>query len=415
MLHKQILCPFCFHRSGLTQILRRAIGGRVERDQRIAEVYGIPAPELGRVLTGAPAGVLSVPICPNCHIELPHSIATGQLGGDIIAVVGVRGAGKSNFFGVLLKELEMRYTLEVGMTLHDLLTFSVREGRSVGSRQVYRERYGNRLYNETHGATAIDPNRSAQQDVDLRFPLLYRLNTQRPWLPGLPPPFTTRSAVDLALVDCAGEDLADPVNLNLFCSFLLAARGIVFLIDVGQLPGVRDLMPAPLRARLPQIEVEPLDVISRCIELFASRGNVGVRQQIPVPVAFTLSKCDLLRHLGGAVDAKSPLFHDSRHPGGYNVADGQQADAEVRNLMRQWGAEHIVRLVEEKFTTRQFFGISALGELPDEQLHVRNLRPTRIADPLLWLMYQTGQIPAARQRDMQQRAAIRVCATGGSK
>ena len=40
-------------------------------------------------------------------------MASGELDGEIVAIVGARGAGKSNYFGVLIDALERRYAIWV--------------------------------------------------------------------------------------------------------------------------------------------------------------------------------------------------------------------------------------------------------------------------------------------------------------
>ena len=68
----------------------------------------------------------------------------------------------------------LAYADEVGFTIYDQETFSVREMRQISSKRLYRERYGTRLFGSAR-RMAIDQNRSAAQDRDLRIPLIYRL------------------------------------------------------------------------------------------------------------------------------------------------------------------------------------------------------------------------------------------------
>ncbi|HID77786.1 MAG TPA: hypothetical protein EYP56_17540, partial [Planctomycetaceae bacterium] len=85
-------------------------------------------------------------VCPSCHMFLPHKTANGELASEIVALVGARNAGKSNYFGVLLNSLEARYAGEVGFSFFAQETFSVREMKPISSRTLYQARYGARLF-----------------------------------------------------------------------------------------------------------------------------------------------------------------------------------------------------------------------------------------------------------------------------
>ena len=77
-------------------------------------------------------------VCPNCHLPLPRKTANGEISSEVIAIIGARGSGKSNFFGVLLDALKRRYSHEVGFLIFDEETWSVREHKAIASEKLYR-------------------------------------------------------------------------------------------------------------------------------------------------------------------------------------------------------------------------------------------------------------------------------------
>lgn len=397
---RSITCPYCFARFPYTDAPYRLCtpGAPVEADEvlgRFLEDH-VP-PVLGRVLPrrhrSSQAEMIDLKkICPDCHMILPYAAANGQSAGEIIAVVGMRSSGKSNFNGVLLNALEHRYGAEVGFAIYDLETFSIRERRTVSSKRLYRERYGNRLFH-AHPPMAIDQTQSAETDRDLRMPLIYRLQFPGSRFDSLRGPFAPARSTDLVLFDAAGEDLADGAKFERFCRFVTRSSGVIFLIDPFQFPKARALLSPELRRRLPPVDVDPTEVFSQIIKGFHTQAGVSVNRKINIPTAIAFSKCDLL---AGSVHPSSSLLHDVRHAGGFDVRDHAQVASEVKACLGEWGGKNLIDLAAATFSTHGFFAVSALGQLPDEQLKMKSVSPLRVGDPLLWLLWQRGYIRAAK-------------------
>jgi hypothetical protein len=328
-------------------------------------------------------------ICPNCHLQLPTMLANGELTGEVFAIIGPRGAGKSNFFGVLLHMLERHYSTQVGFTLFDQDTFSVQEKRPMPSRILYKQRYGDRLY-KPGDPRAVDQTDRAAGNQELRIPLIYRLQFPKRPLHYLTRPLARVSALDLAIFDTAGEDLGDHHVMSQYYRCLLQASGIIFLIDPFQYPGIRAQLTPDLRARLPPLETGATDIVGEVRKLFESHGRVRAGQKISVPVAFALSRSDMLRPF---VYKGAYLLRDSQHQGGFDVEGCRRLSQEVVAYLEKWGCAELIAKVDALFSNVSFFALSALGEMPDQQLRLRTVAPLRIADPLLWLLYQRGYIP----------------------
>jgi hypothetical protein len=401
-------CPYCFEAFHLAQAPRRSLSASpLAPDPAVARFLGTQTAELGKVIEppGGPwwrrllSRVLvrthyeddTRLICPSCHMFLPHMIAAGELDSEGIAIIGARDSGKSNFFGVLLHDLEHRFSGEVGFTMFAQDTFSKREMRPVSSTRLYRERYGARLF-DAREPRAIDQTLSAAAAVsDVRIPLIYRLQFPKRIWHYVTRPLDQVCALDLAIFDTAGEDMNDEQTVAHLYRFILRAAGIIFLIDPFQYPEVRSRLPSAVQQQLKPIETQPSDIIALVRNLFEGRGLVRAAQKLPVPVAVTLSKCDLLQ---GLVYPGSALLRDSDHKGGFDRDSCGQVSQEATEYLKLWGLGRLLDQVAGLASNYSFFAVSALGSLPDKNLRIRSVSPRRVADPLLWLLWQRGYLPA---------------------
>jgi hypothetical protein len=371
--------------------------GPFEPDVVFGAQFGIPAPTLGAVeeRSGRLPNNELYPVCPTCHMVLPVQLAHGCLPGDIISVVGARNAGKSNFNGVLVHEMEQRFSVETGFEYFQQTTFSTSRMNFVDSHELYWQRYGASLYGAS-GPIAVPQTPRMSIGSDLRFPLIYRIGKRR--RRSLLPFTCVNRSADLVLYDRAGEDLVDAAAKAQFCDYLGASSAIVLLIDITQLEGVRDHLSTQIRAGLPPMDRTAITtLLGTIIETYERQFQLRPGQKIHTPLAITFSKCDLLRHVGEGIDPSSPLLRDSRHHQGYDNEDGRQLSDELKQRLDVWGARNLVHLASARFSNLRFFAVSALGESPGDRQRLRHLAPTRVADPMLWLLHLKGVLPRAHQ------------------
>jgi len=400
----KVICPFCFERFHPCDAPSRStsLNGPTEPDIGIGKFLGVTPPEMPpieqvpvknfagrffrRMWISHNPNSGHKKVCPRCHMFLPHKMACGELKSEILAIVGARNAGKSNFFGVLINALEGRYAREVGFSMFAQDTFSVHKMQPVSSRELYQMRYGSRLFSSQ--PTALNSTPSATTNSDIKIPLIFRMQFSRgPWQ-WLTRPFARLKALDLVIFDAAGEDLQDTVMRQQFARYIAAASGIVFLIDPFAFPGIAELLPPSLRSRLPQ-HGDVREVIHGVINLIEQHNKLRADQKIPIPVAVAFTKTDMLE---GIIDSHSPILRERRHLGGFDVGDCQECSEEVERYLCAWGCRDLSNLVSTRFEHNQFFAISALGQLPGEDLKLPTISPRSIADPLLWLLWKRGYI-----------------------
>ena len=404
--HLKRQCPFCFHRFYLGDAPSRStlpINDNAVPDKAVADFLNLdPGPNMHPV-EPLPAATFAgrwlrrmwisrdtasdrKKICPRCHLYLPHKLACGELNSEILAIVGARSAGKSNFFGVLINALERRYAGEVGFSMFAQETYSIKKMERVSSRELFEMRYGSRLFGQQ--PTAINATMEASQNSDIRIPLIYRM--QFPLLPEqqVAGQFSHFKALDLVFFDASGEDLQEMVTRQQFARYIAAASGIIFLMDPFAFPGIANLLPPSVRSRLPQ-QGDAREVIQGAINVLEQCNGLRADQTIPAPVAVAFTKTDMLE---GIVSPQSPMLRDSRHAGGFNEADCLECSKDVEYHLRKWGCSDFSHLVRSRFKDSQFFAISALGHMPGQNLALRTVSPRRVADPLLWLLWKRGFI-----------------------
>lgn len=410
-----VTCPFCFRQFHLSEAPSRVISrsGATEPDQEVADFLGIPAPGMDPVeeppsdfwsrlwrrfyvpVNREIGSVIKRRICPHCHMALPTATANGQLASQIIAIVGSRASGKSNYFGVLLEMLESRYADEVGFAMWGQETFSAREMARVSSNALFQQRYG-QLFNQSQ-RRAIDQTQGGQANADVRIPLIYRLSfPKNSWWDYLNP-FSELRAVDLVIFDAAGEDGEDLTAREQFWRYALRAAGIIFLVDPFGYATIRGRLAKDLQERLEreqsQLRAKPAHAIDSVLDSYTSFGLLGIGQKLDTPAAFVLTKSDMLE---GVLPDDSLVFKDPRHDRGFNETECRQVSEEIREFLRTHQCLDLISKADNAFSNTSFFGISALGALPEEDLGIRELRPSRVADPLFWILQQLGHIRPMR-------------------
>lgn len=398
----KVLCPFCFREFRLGQApIRNLSSDKAPENDKIVKEFLNKTEEAPMAPVEAPPGYFAKAlhlfwypslkgndnhrrrICPHCHMELPVQLANNKLKSRVIAVTGYRNSGKSNFFGVLINALRNRYSEEVGLSLTTELTFSTTTLKSIYSDQLYNERYGDNLFGNS--PRAVRPTLSETDNVEIRIPLIYRLNLTRfSFMQRLLHPLATHRPIDLVLFDAAGEDLRSPEIQALHARYLSNAAGIIALVDPLSYQAFRnDINLNPNAAQYEQ----PVDAISILRDTIEKHTNLSANRKIKTPLAVTISKFDLLRNAPGLDPC---VFEDHVHTDGFDHRAAKKTSDAIRSYITQKGLNSITSVAEGNFSTCQYFGMSALGRSPREDTTLTAIDPINIADPLLWILNQIG-------------------------
>jgi hypothetical protein len=69
----------------------------------------------------------------------------------------------------------------------------------------------------------------------------------------------------------------------------------------------------------------------------------------------------------------------------------QSVSTDIANYMADWINPNFCNIIETGFAAYEYFGVSSLGEQPQND-HLSRVSPLRVEDPFLWLLYKLGLI-----------------------
>jgi hypothetical protein len=314
-------------------------------------------------------------ICPSCHSELPHTV--GEYSDLIFSVIGAKESGKSHYIAVLLKMLKN----EIGAKFHcNLLALND------DTIDRYREDFFNPVFRR---GEVIQATRSARADFSIRIPLIYTLSFMRK---GLFKKDRIRDVVTMVFFDTAGEDLDDKSVILTENKSIFNSSGIIFLLDPLQLPRIRAKLKGGVA--LPGENTEAEDLLERTAGLIREAKGLKSNQKIDIPIAVAFSKIDAL---DGVLDQASCLRFPSRHNGVFDVDEFEDVNSEMEARVIEWSGEAITNQLRANFNNYAFFGLTALGCNPHGSDKIAKLRPRRVEDPILWLLWKHGLVNAKKK------------------
>ena len=318
-------------------------------------------------------------ICPKCETTLPARYSETQ--SRFIVLVGPTGSGKSTYISVLANELKN----DVGEGLD--VSFVAADD---DTNRRYEERIS-RLYKEH---SMVPGTQSARHETKDARPFTFLFSRTRRG------PVATmirrrRSDTSLVFLDSAGEDVNSAEQEARYLSkYFEHAAGIIFFVDPLQVQGARaDLINVPPAVPGKPVSAERLLINTTNLLHRARQDKGGVASAIPIAVV--VSKID---ELGSARLDKSVLGRRPAMADGIDLADRLDVHEFVRAMLTEWNVR-LDQYLDQNYKAFNFFGLSALGAPPlNRAVDSGGVRPHRVVDPLLWLLYQFKLIPVARRR-----------------
>lgn len=394
---RKLLCSYCFRHFGPEDIHWRCNSNKctstgLQPDVQYTEYqrefnphaappplmpHWFPSPppksKLQRILPGRKLGVCdqcsresSQRLCPHCHNELPFTVDTTE--SHIIAVLGAKAVGKTNYIAVLINELR-KLGAEFEFTLLDLNDYTT----STYKNDFYQPLFRNKK--------VID---MTQKEAGGR-PLMYRLKFL-----GKGELFNRNRCLTLVFFDTAGENLDSDSRIGLRNRYLTHASGLLLLVDPLQIEGVRDRLEGT-GCPLPSEFTEPTEILQRIVRVFHSERPMGGTKKIDVPVAVAFTKSDVLRDYK-LLPPGNAIYNQPRHQGVFREDTRQQISDELNALFVNWKTTELEQLMQGEFKEHSYFGLSSLGEAPDPSGQLFAISPFRVEDPLLWLLSRLGYL-----------------------
>lgn len=401
-IKKDYICPFCFTKNDLYQVEFRCSNDPrrcpPEADSIYSDFRGLNTPKaMPKVIKIPPPtnkkeklralkmpreavcphckGKTSLRICPACHSELPYTI--GDYKDLIFAVIGGKESGKSHYISILINKIMNEIGEGFDSNLQPLDDETIKRYREDFYNPIFRKR-------ETIMAT-----HSGRADISVKIPLIYTLSFMGKGI------FNQKKIRDVATIvffDTAGEDLNAEETMVTENKYIYNSSGIILLLDPLQLPDVRSQLPSD--TPLPSENSEVEDIISRTAKLIRKAKNIKQDQLIDIPVALAFSKIDAIDPL---LDPSSSLKYPCKHINSFDIGDFEAVNGEMESLIREWRGGVLVQQMRHNFKNHAFFGLTALGCNPHGTQKIPKLRPHRVEDPFLWLLWRYKLIPAANQ------------------
>ena len=320
-------------------------------------------------------------LCPRCHLPISLASATGQIPTAALAIIGEKGAGKSTYLGMLIRQLlDGDHASIAGFSVTPQDSFDVNRMQRVSSRDLWQCRYADVMFEQRR---LLEGTPSAAVNPIYRTPLILRLRQLFGW----------HRQLELCLYDTAGEDLSDDRLADRYYPFLPKMQGVLLLIDPLRLPQQRDKLTPHERQALGLSQASA--ILERLQRLMERYGRYPVGKPIHLPMAIVLTKSDRLR------DDPPParFLEPSRHVGGIDLADLQVVSQEVQDRLRRYGGANMLAQLQ-RFSTVGYFAVSSLGKQPSPEAggygSFLDYTPLRVVDPLFWLLHRLGFLPASR-------------------
>jgi hypothetical protein len=388
---KYSICPFCFEKINLYEVNFRCTSPpercSPENDTVLAKFLGVNAKIENKVVKKSPPTSLietikswvQIPreatchncsektttrLCPNCHSELPYTM--GEYKDLIFSVIGAKEAGKSHYISVLIEKIRNEVGAHFDCSLQPLNDETIKR---------YREEFYNPVFTKRE---TIKTTLSARTNASVRKPLIYTLSFRRKGF------FNRKiqNVVTIVFFDTAGEDLEAEDTVRTENKYIFNSSGIILLLDPLQIAKVRAELPQG--TPLPKENSETEDLLNRVAKLIRIAHSKKNTQLMPIPVAVAFSKIDALEPLLEG----SSLNYPSQHEGYFDLNEFENVNGEMEARIREWCGDSLIKSLEYNFKQYAFFGLTALGCNPHSTQKIDKLRPRRVEEPFLWLLWQ---------------------------
>lgn len=400
---KETACPYCYQSLNVNRVAFRCSGrGEPGRpacqpvsDARRGRLFGDNSPVMPSIgpirpdgaravdLNGDPVDTLGkttakcltcsaesgVRMCPSCHSLLPRGLNNES---PLYGLVGVRNSGKTVMLSVLHKELIRNVARRFNASIDN-------PGGSAGLARDLA------IFEETMSREGgMLPPQTAATGNAKKSPAVYEWKYTRAG---------KTSATIFSFYDTAGEDVSQQERA-MQQLYLGQASGVILLLDPFAFPEnlqrAIDLKAAQAGADSPETALDGITYVLQ------TEHQVKANKKIKVPLAVVVSKIDAFFD---QVPAHHPLRQSGAAGGVFDETESVSIHDHMASLITQWGGDNLLRKLDENYENYRLFGASALGAEPDYgsgSVNSRGVLPHRVADPLLWLLADSGFIPKSK-------------------
>lgn len=404
-MSKIITCPYCYNKFENDDVeyqcenIERSVDGTPkcpeEADERFNDHWGIPV-ESRHFFNGKPFGLFSSEpkpskcdkcgkqssrfVCPHCHNWLPTDMIKD--GAEIISIVGAPNSGKTVYFFNLMRQLQIKASsLGISVTVQDEGPDPTKKTSVIYKGMVEKMYENNEL-----------PPKTPVIEGERPIPLIFKVSNKKAGKKG-------GKSIYIVFYDTPGEAFQDREQMDRMADHVSNSAGILLFIDpynIKKLTGT--LQSASEEKIVTGSELENENVLNSLLQ------KVKEKESEDKPFAIVFSKIDAVldglsaERAGGLatildLDRNSSFLKTKK----FNLSEIDQISNALEEMSEEWDVEYIKSQVNEKYKEEniKMFAVSSLGSQPRDG-RITDLRPYRVMDPLIWILYKIGfDIPIA--------------------
>ena len=295
--------------------------------------------------------------CLNCHAQLPSNILSYSKN-LIFGIVGATGCGKTTFLTTMIHEIKNSESPWV-------LSHIDNQTRSSYEEKVNFIYYYRRPVTYTPLATA--PQLWLIKDK------LKRIGNNIP-------------SYSLMIFDDGGnsDHITDSAG-----SYIKNSKSLIILIDSLSLPNIASSVSEDILNCSETVD-QGEDMMDDLANYIRRKCNIPPIKQIDRDVAVVITKIDAFKEdfLGTTFMKESPHLKQKA----FVKADADAVDMEIRDWFKRNNETALLNSIEINFNPQRvrFFGVSSYGEPPMDEVHLGEIRPHRVLDPLIWMLANEG-------------------------
>lgn len=306
--------------------------------------------------------------CSNCASDLPSDFFKHN--SKVITLVGSPDTGKSTFIAMLPRELQSNKAIYRALKLNAKIVG--RNARQTLLRQEStlierREVLGATVFNNGH----VMP------------PLVIKIRQTQA---------QRNSTLYLSLFDTAGEEFIDFSKLTKNYPNIGNSDGIIFLIDPLAINGIYEALIAsepflpPFNQKTYGAEQMDFEILENLLEIFSKAGRLSTTQKLNIPIAFCISKADLLsslltKELHMDIDPKLRKLESLMEQIELNSAS-------MEELLEEYHPR-LLHNIAGQVSKYKFFPVAPIGFQPHDHVYLPHKpNPVGILHPVLWILHK---------------------------
>lgn len=326
-------------------------------------------------------------VCPHCMNWLPTEMI--ENGAEIISVIGSPSSGKTNYIVALIHQLR-KYGYKLDLQVAPTQIY--RDGHKSESTQNLFKDLENKLFKENE---VLEKTATNKKDI----PWIFRLSQQ-----------VTGKEIYLVFYDTAGEHFRENLKNNV--KYLQESSGVIVILDTLSIGSIKKILKKKGMEGLGGEATDSLEEIQDAL------ANVDDKSIYDRPFAFVFSKFDSVIDNPDELDFNADEFMRGTKPLDSTYIKSGKFDTEkidaisetIEETLREewdkgdfchfahrWASKKNQQLPLNKRNPNdpennyKFFGVSAFGCMPDDTNHMEEVKPYRVMDPLIWVLYKLGQ------------------------